>query len=74
MWLGSLVIIPLNKEHEKGSIYSLILVSFQSVTNFRLTVLVFVLNAFNALLSFSNNILVIAIELLLRVLYKITRL
>lgn len=60
---------------KKGSIYSLlILVSFQSVTNFRLTVLVFVLNAFNALLSFSNNILVIAIELLLRVLYKITRL
>lgn len=59
---------------KKGSIYSLILVSFQSVNNFRLTVLVFVLNAFNALLSFSNNILVIAIELLLRVLYKITRL
>ena len=60
---------------KKGSIYSLlILVSFQSVTNFRLTVLGFVLNAFNALLSFSNNILVIAIELLLRVLYKITRL
>lgn len=59
---------------KKGSFYSLILVSFQSVNNFRLTVLVFVLNAFNALLSFSNDILVIAIELLLRVLYKIMRL
>lgn len=59
---------------KKGSFYSLILVSFQSVNNFRLTVLVFVLNAFHALLSFSNDILVIAIELLLRVLYKIMRL
>ena len=60
---------------KKGSLYSLlILVSFRSVNSFRLTVLVFVLSAFNALLSFSNNILVIAIKLLLRVLYKITRL
>lgn len=59
---------------KKGSFYSLILVSFQSVNNFRLTVLVFALNAFNALLSFSSDILVIAIELLLKVLYKIMRL
>ena len=59
---------------KKVSFYSLILVSIQSVNNFRLTVLIFALNAFNALLSFSSDILVIAIELLLKVLYKIMRL